>query len=175
MLRGTYTTAVLNIITWNKAYSIFPDATFLGRETFMLYPLNDNYRLRLSKYAERGWQNWVTSKEPQTTSTERQPFWTSLTVPSRSSLGGHRRIADERTWIVEFDTEGVQPPSIPGSVLEHSCFAIAEKEYKYEEPGNSSGQSQPGSSFKILCASFRSILFQYQYTQSTHQYPWEHF
>ena len=36
ILQGLYMTAVLNIITWNKAYALFARDTFVRRKSYML-------------------------------------------------------------------------------------------------------------------------------------------
>ncbi|CZR53261.1 uncharacterized protein PAC_03139 [Phialocephala subalpina] len=43
ILGGFCTIAVVNVITWKLAYSIFPDATFREMKTYQLRPLNDYY------------------------------------------------------------------------------------------------------------------------------------
>jgi hypothetical protein len=56
ILRGVYTTALLNVMTWNMSYSLFPHITLLSpRETYPLqenlYP--DKYQECLAKYEKR--------------------------------------------------------------------------------------------------------------------------
>jgi hypothetical protein len=56
ILGGFYTTAVVNIISWNIAYSIFPDATFLEScKTYSLSWQPQAYADHLAKYEKRGW------------------------------------------------------------------------------------------------------------------------
>jgi hypothetical protein len=90
ILRGFYTTAVVNIITWNKAYAIFPDCTFLERKTYMLKPLDDFFGSQLVKYSNRGWTTletqWVEDKKP----------WHSLQDRIQ------RRVGDSKTWVCKF-------------------------------------------------------------------------
>jgi hypothetical protein len=56
ILHGFYTTAVVNFLSWNKAYSIFPDITFLHpRTTYPLKRIDRSYPPLLAKYEIRGW------------------------------------------------------------------------------------------------------------------------
>lgn len=55
-LSRSATSAGVNFITWNKAYSIFPQATFLAYETVPLQPLNQALRGSLIKCSIRGWR-----------------------------------------------------------------------------------------------------------------------
>jgi len=53
VLTGFYMTAIVNFITWNKAYSIFPRHTFLQHKGYLLQPLNEYLSILLRKYASR--------------------------------------------------------------------------------------------------------------------------
>jgi hypothetical protein len=153
----SYTTAVTNIISWNKAYSVFPDATFEGREIFMLYPLNDRHKAGILKYAKRGWSNWTerTLPRPLEKRTPRSLSW--------GRHGGHRRLADSNTWVVELDSTEVERPSTPDSVLEHACFTVthADLKYKYREYEGANRSFQPGPNFRIVCNAWRSPALQH--------------
>lgn len=51
-----YATAVVNIISWNLAYSMFPDIIFLEpRTTYRLKQPSDTFDAHFAKYAKRGW------------------------------------------------------------------------------------------------------------------------
>jgi hypothetical protein len=54
---STYTTALVNIITGNHAYCVFPNATFIKRQT---YPtrIPDYFKgvILTQKYKDRGWE-----------------------------------------------------------------------------------------------------------------------
>lgn len=49
-----YTTVVVNVISWNKAYALSPRLSFIHRETYMLKPLNDYIGRAVAKYGNRG-------------------------------------------------------------------------------------------------------------------------
>ncbi|KAI0148170.1 hypothetical protein F4776DRAFT_660343 [Hypoxylon sp. NC0597] len=114
ILRTYYTTAVINFISWDKAYSLFPRATFLYHETMPLKPVNEHFGRLHSKYSERGWRMRT------------QPI-TYDVYPGRKSPFGqkaNRRVGDEDTWKIRLDTTFVERPSKPISVLEYSGFQL---------------------------------------------------
>lgn len=55
ILSGFYTSATMNIISWNKAYSLFPKATF-SYKTYPLHPLDEYHNALHQKYIQQGWQ-----------------------------------------------------------------------------------------------------------------------
>jgi hypothetical protein len=82
---STYTTALVNVITGNHAYCVFPNATFIKRQTYPTrIPDYFNGVILTQKYKDRGWefiqrvpkQKWVTEE---------------------LDLGG-RWIGDKHTW-----------------------------------------------------------------------------
>ncbi|TVY86545.1 hypothetical protein LAWI1_G008802, partial [Lachnellula willkommii] len=110
ILRGFYTTAVVNIITWNKAYSVFPDCTFLERKTYMLQPLDDWFGAQLVKYSSRGWMTLETQ-------------WEEDKKPSHSLQDStQRRVGDSHTWTIALNTDGVETSLTPDYVIEYACF-----------------------------------------------------
>jgi hypothetical protein len=59
ILKGFYSTALLNFITWNKVYCLFPVTTIKHREMCMLSCSNlvaSNVQNGVSKYERRGWK-----------------------------------------------------------------------------------------------------------------------
>lgn len=148
ILRGFYTTAVINIITWNKAYAIFPDCTFLERKTYMLKPLDDFFGTQLVKYSGRGWTTLETQWEE-----DKKP-WHSLQPHTR-------RVGDSKTWKITLDTTAIRNPQTPDSVIEYSRFGIFKS------------RSQPGTPifenrefYTINAAVFEACVLRYQYTYS---------
>jgi len=103
---------VVNIITWDKAYALFPLPTFIHRKTYVLKPLNDYFGALLLKYSQQGWNGLGTLWPEEVTYFH--PFQ------------AERSIGDKLTWTIAFDTQGVRCPSIPDSVIEYSFFSIAE-------------------------------------------------
>ncbi|KAI5927612.1 hypothetical protein F4810DRAFT_272395 [Camillea tinctor] len=117
ILRGYYTTALVNFISWNKAYSIFPRSTFLSHETIPLKSMDEYFGSLHAKYSRRGWRMRTESVMVE-----------GLSQPDPlGSLAkkGNRRVGDRDTWIIQLDTSSVAKPSKPDFVLEYSCFQIA--------------------------------------------------
>lgn len=114
ILRTYYTTAVVNFISWNKAYSIFPRATFLYHETLPLKPLSKHFGWLHCKYSKRGWRMRT------------QPLQYDIDPGQSYSYGfrANRRVGDADTRIMRLDTTFVQRPSKPDFVLEYSGFQI---------------------------------------------------
>ncbi|KAH8683003.1 hypothetical protein BGZ60DRAFT_551938, partial [Tricladium varicosporioides] len=54
ILQGFYTTAVVNIISWDYTWSLFPDTTFIKRKTYQLVSLDSFYGNLIRKYSRRG-------------------------------------------------------------------------------------------------------------------------
>ncbi|KAK7887474.1 hypothetical protein LTR67_009894 [Exophiala xenobiotica] len=110
ILTNFYTTAVVNIVTWNKAYSLFPKETLLEKKTYMLKPMDDYFETLLRKYARRGWDlEEIVRREDHTPSSSIQPV---------------RRLGDRFTWAVRLPMESLEQSKRPDFVLEHSTFAL---------------------------------------------------
>ncbi|KAL8823699.1 MAG: hypothetical protein Q9191_005627 [Dirinaria sp. TL-2023a] len=112
ILRGFYTTLVVNVITWNKAYALFPQPSFVHHKAYMLKPINDYFGKLVAKYDMRGW-------------TSQGIVWPEDKA-SHGSILEHRRLGDRFTWTVPFNTEGVRHAAQPDSVLEYSNFRLLE-------------------------------------------------
>ena len=119
ILGNFYTTAVVNFVTWNKAYSIYPEATFGQRRLYMHKPISSQSCIAsfIKKYEGRGWifndeRSWRLDMHG---SDEEKCF----------PFGGSRSIADEYSWVIPFCTDLVQRPSVPDAVLEQSHFNLS--------------------------------------------------
>ncbi|OTA69596.1 hypothetical protein K449DRAFT_429059 [Hypoxylon sp. EC38] len=131
ILRTYYTTAVINFISWNKAYSLFPRATFLYRETMPLKPVNEHFGQLHTKYSERGWRMRT------------QPITYDLFPGRKSPFGNkaNRRVGDEDTRKIKLDTTFVERPSKPDFVLEISAEVFKSPSLRYEYVYPAIGQS----------------------------------
>jgi len=100
MLQGFYMTAVMNFISWDKAYAIFPVPTFVHRKMYMLRKSGYNTEQGLLKYDRRGWKlEELSSSKDGAPSHAMQP---------------QRHVGDESTWVIPFDisnvkVEGMEP------------------------------------------------------------------
>jgi hypothetical protein len=91
---STYTTALVNIIAGDYAYSLFPHATFVSRKTFPTrIPDYFNGVVLAKKYQDRGW-----------TFVQKVPQGKKDRVTGELALG-RRRIGDRYTWKMRLSPE----------------------------------------------------------------------
>jgi len=90
-----HSTAVMNAITHEAAYALFPNATFEENITLLTTKESIKRDQAIQKYAARGW------KAVSTISSEDQE---NKNAPLRS---GKRWISDNQTWIIPLDASGV--------------------------------------------------------------------
>lgn len=110
ILRNFGTTAVVNIISWEKAYSLFPVSTFVHYDSFLLRSRSQGNAALLAKYTARGWNN-------------RGPLprdYRGVNHPVREC----RRIGDRWTWGLPLDVNGVVKADKQTEELEKVCFSI---------------------------------------------------
>ena len=50
-----YTTLLVNIISWNKAFAVYPQPSFLDHKGYPLTDMSDYFGTLLLKYRKRGW------------------------------------------------------------------------------------------------------------------------
>ncbi|OTB03767.1 hypothetical protein M426DRAFT_12269 [Hypoxylon sp. CI-4A] len=147
ILSSFYTTAIVNFITWNKAYSIFPRATFLDYETAPLKSVNTHYGRLHSKYSKRGWRMRT------------EPIY-NVALQFCPAYGKHdtRRIGGKDTWIIRLDTTSVGASPRPDFVIEYSQFNLRSPDGEMlatpEDWYDLSGVRQ---SFR--CAEIRAVCF----------------
>jgi len=105
ILTSFYMTAVVNIISWDCAYSIFPDITFIKRKAYQLKAMTVYYSNLCEKYYRRG---WLCLQVPR----DDDRKWT-LSLQTY----GSRRVGDSKCWKMDLDTADVESGS-PSSLLE---------------------------------------------------------
>ena len=125
VVREAYFTAEVNIISWNKAYSIFALPTFILK-TFYLLQVWDERTERTANAAQ------VLSRKGLRVQSVLWPEDKRRNHPIRA----RRRVGDRYTWTIPFDTRKVQTSKTPNYVLEHACFECVglDGEYDDEEP-----------------------------------------
>ncbi|KAJ2990846.1 hypothetical protein NUW58_g2756 [Xylaria curta] len=106
------TTAHINFITWNKAYSLFPRQTLLDHQFYPLGSLDNGFGSGLSELAHHGW-------------TTRDIVWPDLADKTACKVKGRlRRVGDNSSLVISLDTSSVQRPSAPDSVIEYAQFRV---------------------------------------------------
>ena len=110
MFADVRTTAEANIISWNKAYSLFPQPTFIQRKSYLLGYCDSVTRSAMRKLSRNGWdvQGVMWPEEER----------------SNHPIRERRRVGDRYTWTIPFDTRKFKPPKTPDYVLEHACISM---------------------------------------------------
>ena len=114
ILEYSRSTTDVNFISWNKAYSLYPYATFVEKEAYML-TVSDEESVET---CERWLDGEGIGIRTLTLEEGVRP------ADERSLVVGRRKVGDKGTWIVELDTEGVQDPGRSGAILESSTFGV---------------------------------------------------
>ncbi|KAK7983379.1 aldolase [Apiospora arundinis] len=111
ILTSSYTTASVNFVTWNKAYSIFPRQTLIDHYFAPLKPLDDGFGTHLKELVCQGW-------------TARDIRWPDLDGAKARQLCGFRRVGDDSTLLVPLNTDSVEVPPTPDFVIEYTQFKV---------------------------------------------------
>lgn len=121
ILSSFYATHVVNVITWSRAYAVFPIPTFVHHKGHMLEDLSGKHLSPLlRKWATRGWEFDQTLWPEEETSTH--------------SIQARRRVADKYTWKISHDTTDLR---LPGARAEddhgigHNVFEMDKKGSHY--------------------------------------------
>lgn len=90
VLTRFYGTVVMNFLTWNKAYCVFPRTTFVRRGMWLTNP------------TELFWQEWMAVVKYE------QRGWEELDSVEEAEKREGRRVGDSMTWVIPFPTEGME-------------------------------------------------------------------
>ncbi|KAI1496142.1 hypothetical protein F5X99DRAFT_422356 [Biscogniauxia marginata] len=129
ILTSTYTTACVNFITWNKAYSIFPQQTLINHQFYPLRSLDDGFGSNLNELASQGW-------------TTRNMIWPDLAGEEVGKIEGLRRVGDSSTLVILLNTDSIQAPSTPDFVIDYAQFDISGSNWQNFYHPNRFSQSQ---------------------------------
>jgi hypothetical protein len=159
------TTADLHVISWNKAYSLYPRCTMLTKEAFLLNMMNEEICEELSEDINSLSEDGIAAKGVH---------WSSMHDPSNvpEELTSRLRRIGKFTWTINLNTEGISPTScVPDNVLQSSTFRIA-------LPFRSSPFEMPVSYYTMMVRSLTAPTIKYSYTYATthdkDQYNREH-
>ncbi|KAG1748497.1 uncharacterized protein EDB91DRAFT_1334677 [Suillus paluster] len=93
-----HSTCVMNIITFNAAYSFYPVATFEERAALNI-PASKHNPDVIAKYVKRGWRVFGAFRPRDIMRPRASPFFANET----------RWVGDHRCWSIPLDTSGVKP------------------------------------------------------------------
>lgn len=102
------TTADLNFIIWNKAYSLFPFTTFIQRRSFALTSFSERLNDVFARQYNDGFRtlsvDWFQS--------------------GSNRMMRSRRIGDKYTWIIDLNTTGINETPSPDKFIESTTFCL---------------------------------------------------
>jgi len=131
ILRRLCITASINIITWNKAYSVFPRQAIIHHKLYTLKPLSDGYGSYLREPSGYDWTN-------------RHIVWPDLSVEARPRVNnGYRRMRDQSSWVISLDTRDVRLAPVPDSLIKFAQFGVATESEPFFPQGRSARQGSP--------------------------------
>ena len=150
ILTGSPATAVVNFISWSKAYSVFPSTTFIHRNSYLLKSVepNDWYPdptlpLFDDKYNQRGWKSYTLLGDGEESSS--------------NPIKPARRIGDRFTWTIPFNIDTIKWSKIPDYVLDYSTFNMVRIESKPFPKANH---------YEIQLTTYESYMLKFRYTCS---------
>jgi len=92
-----HSTCVMNVISYNKAFSLYPLGTLAQRQSLKCATDGPNQEPAIEKYETRGWK-MITNIDPKLPGS--QAFATKA-----------RYVGDSHCWTVPLNTQGVKPPT----------------------------------------------------------------
>lgn len=152
-----FSTSHVNIITWDKAYCMFPHLTFINRRMYFLHNPDEALGQILSKYSAHGWRTSDWADYDQTKGCGKPGIRQSI-----------RRIGDSATWTIPLSLHKVRVPNTPGSILEGCTFQIFPESRSQESQHAVAGLK----TFSIGAQTFSCCMLEYAYTFHTPDISW---
>ncbi|KAF7945325.1 hypothetical protein EAE96_010100 [Botrytis aclada] len=148
IIQGAHTSLVMNIISWDFAYSLFPDMNFIKRTAYEMnggdngyLQANADHEDTEAKYRRRGWE-WEKAAA----------IGDSKNLHSLN-LASRRRIDDSYTWTIILDTNDVTGGQ-PSYILQNSYFKVAQL-------------GPPNTQYFVDMNTVRACILRYEYTTTT--------
>jgi len=142
IINAFHSSIAINFLTWNKAYAVFPQSTFLHRHGVAVRRKDEFFESHAEKYKKRKYR---ISELHESDQRRLRPEFAQI-----------RRAGDNSTWTIAFDTTGLERPKTPDSVLEYSTFGFIT---------NSTAVS-PAVPYRLRAAPFGACVLQHQYTRA---------
>ncbi|KAF2662071.1 hypothetical protein K491DRAFT_710482 [Lophiostoma macrostomum CBS 122681] len=145
ILRRTYHTARANVISWNKAYCLFPISTVLKREYYPMTSLNTsahtNFTRSFQQIATLGFK-------------ARSVLWdySHAMTNEMAALQGERSLADRHSWVINLDTTGIKHPGVPDHLLDQASFSLT-----------CTKRNSAINYISLTCTGLKSPVLQYTY------------
>lgn len=178
ILREFYTSALVNFITWNAAYAVFPRTTFIHNETFPLKPMCDYFGKLHAKYSQRGWRTKTPSFcRAADNFRNLDSDFLRLThgldelVDSEADQQEFR-IGEKTTWRLSLCTQGVETPPQPDAVIEHASFEIVKPERTEQDTFFNLEEFADSTNYSVSMQPFRSNVLRWRYLLP-HRFDWD--
>ncbi|THY43670.1 hypothetical protein D6C97_09179 [Aureobasidium pullulans] len=128
-----FSTAHVNIITWNKAYCMFPNVTFIDRRMYFLHNPDEALGQILSKYSAHGWRTSEWNKAARLYARRSQVLSTAThetTIPKTRRLGNRQYRPDATSLDCHtFEEAAMQCTPNIGSIFATSIASSTRKKY----------------------------------------------
>ncbi|KAF2119561.1 hypothetical protein BDV96DRAFT_642579 [Lophiotrema nucula] len=112
LLDGREDTASVSFLSWNKAFALFGHSTYVAKEIYPLFQLQESMAQHYRYLANAGY-------------TMKKVHW------KQAGCGGDceivtrpRRVGDRHTWVINLDTKNITPSEMPNAVIESSTFIV---------------------------------------------------
>ena len=143
-------TAQVNIMSWNKAYSIFALPTFILKTCYLLQSWDERAANSANVLSRKGLNVqgvlWPEDKR------------------CNHPIRARRRVGDRYTWTIPFDTRKVKTSIKPDYVLEHACFQCVGVDWEYDDDEPYHGLGGEIRHYYLDMAMLESKVLMYSYT-----------
>ncbi|KAH7302900.1 hypothetical protein B0I35DRAFT_403084 [Stachybotrys elegans] len=165
ILASSYTTACVNIMTWNKAFSMFPIDTLVKHRFYPLKSFDDGFGSCLRELAYQGW-------------TTRDIIWPDLDIAKRLGVTRLRLVGDKFSPVIPLDTNEISPPTTPNFVITYAQFEILEDTQPWPALRQSALLGEPsrqflspkGSFLRLRAEEMVSASIRYAYTTGSNSW-----
>ncbi|KAF8431606.1 hypothetical protein L210DRAFT_962180 [Boletus edulis BED1] len=147
---GFHSTCVMNFISSDAAYSLYPMATFEQRCTLGMPSLRSSVGFfeAIEKYVKRGWRFYFVPTPNTMAHPERSPFF----------LEQARWVCDKHTWILPLNQTGVkQRPLLSPASPPLTCDPVLYNGWRFKRRGGDDG------GYQCHYYPLRTTLFRYNY------------
>ncbi|KAI0758171.1 hypothetical protein C8Q74DRAFT_1373203 [Fomes fomentarius] len=139
VILGFHSTCVMNVISYEKAYCLFPQATLEEHRTLLSSSCRGKGKHRMDgllKYHQRGWEVLYTLPLAEVIPDPASPLYpTFMRVSTKPSFRmGWRWIDDGSSWVLPLSQTGVSPPPAANAStppLTHDPVAVCNWEVRY--------------------------------------------
>ncbi|KAI0076948.1 hypothetical protein K474DRAFT_1662339 [Panus rudis PR-1116 ss-1] len=152
-----HSTVVMNVISYEKAYSLYPWATFEEKRAIVCRSWGIKQEEGIAKYRSRGWEMlwYVRARELQSTAARNYPTHPSF-------LFGNRWITDRHVWSIPLDLTGVELPKARSELsTPMSHDPVDATSWKLTYPIEAEFNVKPGAATELEVLSSKYLYHRY--------------